>query len=200
MQIRLAVLSAPLLLGLIRPPAAFGQSNELSILAGATTHSVDVSILSVASISAGTSAAIQVDFAHRLKEGRSGTLYLELPAARVLKASVGIQTGRVTAGTSQFFFTPGVRYQFSPASRISPYLAAGFGFGWFDRANIVVSGPVNVNVADGFQPAAGFGGGAEIRIRRGFVFRAEVRDYVACGANISSRNHVVYQGGFGFHF
>ncbi len=199
MQSRHNVLRAALLLGFATSPAVYGQSHELGILAGATNPSAQVDILSAVSVSAGTSVSVQVDYAYRLKSTPGGKLYLEFPATRVAKASVGIQWNRVAAGQSKFFFTPGVRYRFLPASRVSPYVAGGFGFGWFDKTNIVISPPILVEVADGMRPAFGFGGGAALRIYRGLSFRAEVRDFVGCGAG-TERNHVVYQRGFGVRF
>jgi opacity protein-like surface antigen len=197
---RLYLAGAALLFGAVVSPAAFCQSNELSILAGATYPGAQVSILSNISISGGVSAAVQVDFAHLLSESPAGNLYLELPVTRVLKASVGVNRYSVSAASSQVFFTPGIRYRFAPRSRISPYLVGGFGFGWFDAANVRVDSDVSVNVADGLKPAFGVGGGMQLRIGGPFAFRAEIRDFVAAGSNISNRNHVVYQGGFGLRF
>ena len=199
MQTRSKILGAALLFGAVASPAAFCQQHELSILAGATNPSAQVGIVSAVSVSAGTSFSVQLDYAYRLKETRSGSLYLELPATRVAKVSVGIQTDRVSAAQSRFFVTPGMRYQFAPGSRISPYAVGGFGLGWFDAVRIAIDPPLSVKVADGVKPAFGLGAGARIRISRGLAFRAEIRDFIGCGA-VSPRNHMVFQAGFGFRF
>ena len=201
MQIRFKILAAALLTGLALSPAATAQSNELSILAGATNPSATVNVSSLASVSGGKSAAVQVDFAHRIKETASGNLYFEVPVTRVFKASVGVDYDRMDVAQSKFFVTPGLRYAFAPGARLSPYVAGGFGFGWFESVRVAWSDPwLSVNVGDGVKPAAGFGGGAEIRISRSVTFRAEVRDFVNCASGDSSRNHVVYSGGFGWRF
>jgi hypothetical protein len=200
MNIRSTILSAALFAGFVLPPAGICQSNELSILAGATTSAASVTAPGV-SVSAGVTASVQVDYAHRLKETAGGKLYFELPAARVLKASVGINPNFVNVGQSQFFVTPGLRYVFAPEARVAPYVAGGFGFGWYNAANLtVIGGPVNVNVTEGFKPAAGIGAGAMLRITRGFAMRAEVRDYINCASNAPNRNHVAFNAGFGFRF
>jgi hypothetical protein len=188
-----------LLAGFALSPAA-AQSNELSVLAGVGSPSANISVGSLVSVRAGVSASVQLDFAHRLKETSSGSLYLEVPAARVWKASVNVDAGHASVSQSQFFFTPGLRYVFVPRSRVSPYASAGFGFGWFDAANLSVTGPVTVNVLEGFKPAAGFGAGVAVRIAGGLTFRAEMRDFVNCGSGAPSRNHLVYAGGFGYRF
>jgi len=180
-------------------PLAFAQSTEFGVLAGVSSSAATVTAPGV-SVSAGTTASVLVDFALRLKETPNGNLYFELPAARVHKANVGVSADRVTAGDAQFFFTPGLRYEFAPHARVSPYAVGGFGFGWFDGADVQVNGPIRVNVVDGFKPAAGVGAGAEIHISRRVGFRFEVRDFINCAAGIASRNHVAFNGGLGFRF
>ena len=200
MQTRFEMLSAALLAGLVVSPAVFAQSNELSVLAGVGNPSANVSVGTGISVSGGVSASVQVDYAHRVKELSSGNLYFELPVTRVFKASVGIGANGINVAQSQFFVTPGLRYAFAPTSRVSPYAVGGFGFGWFDSVRVAFEGPFTVNAAAGMKPAAGFGAGAEVRITRGFALRAEVRDFVNCATAGSSRNHVVFNAGFGFHF
>lgn len=194
------LMGAWLAFGLIQPAALSGQSHEISVLAGATVHSASVDIHSSVQVAAGVSATVQVDYAYLLRQSETGRLCLELPVARVLKVTADIQADRLTAGQSQLFLTPGIRYEFGSGSRIRPYLAAGFGLGSFDGASIVVSPALNVHVTDGIKPAAGFGAGVEFRIGRNFGFRTEIRDYLALGGDISARNHMVFQGGFGVHF
>jgi opacity protein-like surface antigen len=197
---RLITLGTLLFAGFVLSPAAYAQANELSVLAGVGSPAASVGVASLVSVSGGVTASVQVDFAHRLKVTPSGALYLEFPAARVLKASVSVGADRVSAGQSQFFFTPGLRYAFVPNARVSPYAVGGFGFGWFDAANVHVNGPVAVNLVEGFQPAAGVGAGVAILITHGLSFRAEVRDFINCAGSAASRNHMVYSGGFGFRF
>jgi len=180
-------------------PAAFGQSSQVDVLAGVTTSAATVSAPGV-SVNAGRTASVLADYALRLVERPTGNLYLELPAARIHKASVGVSPDRVTAGVSQFFFTPGVRYELAPRARVSPYGVAGFGFGWFDNADVQVNGPVRVNVLEGLKPAAAVGAGAEFHITRRIGFRVEMRDFINCAAGIAGRNHVTFNGGFGFRF
>ncbi len=180
-------------------PAAFAQSAEIDVVAGVTTPAATVSAPGVG-ITAGRTWSLLADFAVRLRERPTGNLYLELPAARINKASVGVAPDHVTAGVSKFFFTPGLRYELAPNARVSPYAAAGFGFGWFDSSDVHVTGPASVEVLDGLKPAAGVGAGAEIHITRRVGFRFEVRDFINCAAGIAPRNHVAFNGGFGFRF
>jgi len=199
MQTKSALLISLLLAGFALSPASFAQSHQLGILAGAANPSASVGI-GGSSITAGVTAAVQVDYAQRLKQTSGGDLFLELPLTRAFKASVGVTSSHVDVTQSQFFFTPGLRYVIAPKSVVSPYGVAGFGFGWFDSVHVSFDGPFSARALEGFKPAAAFGGGLQIRIARGFVFRAEVRDFVNCATDAPSRNHVVFNGGFGFRF
>jgi len=78
-------------------PAAFAQSNQVDVLAGITTSAATVSAPGV-SVNAGRTASVLADYALRLVERPTGNLYLELPAARIRKAAVGVSADRVTAG------------------------------------------------------------------------------------------------------
>jgi hypothetical protein len=187
------------LLWVLLPVPAFSQSNEIGALAGVTVSAASVNAPGV-SVAAGKTPSVLVDFATRLMERPTGNLYLELPAARIHKASIGVNPDRVAAGSSQFFFTPGLRYELAPHARVSPYGVAGFGFGWFDSADVHVNGPLNVKVLDGLKPAADAGAGVEVHLGRRIGLRFEVRDFINCAAGIAGRNHVTFNGGLGFRF
>ncbi len=182
--------------------SAFAQRHEIGILVGATLPSAQVSIPPVVSASGGASFAGQVDYAYFLQETSHGNLYFELPAARVFKAAVNINLnyGGVAASASQAFFTPGLRFRFHPDARWSPYLNGGFGFGWFDAASVQVSGPAFVSATNGIKPAFDFGGGLMLRLNRMWALRGEVRDFVACGSNLPSHNHLVMSLGASIRF
>jgi hypothetical protein len=181
-------------------PHAFAQRNELAVLAGATTPGAQVSIGGFASVSAGTTLAGQLNYAHLLRESSSGSLYLEFAAARVNKASVSIDSDLVKAGVSQFVFTPGLRFKLLPASRLSPYVAGGFGFGWFDTASVHADPGFRVEAGNGIKPVFDAGGGVDFRVTRGFGLRAEVRDFVAAGTGVAHGQNVVVDFGFAFRF
>ncbi len=188
------------LLSSLIAPCASAQSNEVGILAGATTPSTQVSIGSFGSISGGATATVQVSYAFRVAGSETASLYIEMPVSRVAKASVSVDEKGAGVNASQVFFTPGVRVNFLSAKRVSPYLTGGAGFGWFDSAEVRVDPSLRVNVSTGFKPVVSCGGGLEFRLTRILRFRAEMRDYIAAGGFVGNRNHLAYFGGFGFTF
>jgi opacity protein-like surface antigen len=186
------------ILGLALPAALPAQVHQIGVLAGVTAPSAQVSIFSAFSNSGGTSVSAQVDYAWRFKTTRHGNSFLEVPVSRAAKASVEVGPREVKVHQSQIFFTPGLKYAINTRSRVIPYAAAGFGLGWFDRAQVETNAP-SVEIGYGFQPAFGFGGGVEVRVSRLIAVRAEVRDFIALGS-VGPSHRVVYRGGAGFRF
>lgn len=179
---------------------AMAQNHELSILAGATVPSGQVSVGSFASVSGGISPSVQVSYGFRVLTARAGSLYFEVPVSRVSKASVSVDENGVGASASQWFFTPGLQFKFLSWSKVSPYVTGGAGMGWFDSANVRVLPDVRVNASTGLKPVVAFGGGVEFRATRLLRFRLDVRDYVPVGWFMANRNHLAYSGGIGFAF
>lgn len=189
-----------LILASLAAPQAYGQKHELTVLAGATTAAAEVGIASAASVSGGSSAAVQVNFATELHDGGSWRLKLELPAARVAKASVDIGENHVGAGASKFFFTPGLRFELPTNSRLTPYASGGFGFGWFDDVSVRIGPDTRVRAGSGIKPAASFGGGLHLKFTERFGMRAEARDYVPVSGGVSGFHHFTITAGFSFRF
>jgi len=181
-------------------PGASGQRHEIGILAGATTPSAQIEIGSLASVSGGASATVQVSYAFRVAGNDTSSLYVELPVSRVAKASVAVDERGAGASASQVFFTPAVRWNFLTLQRVSPYLTGGAGLGWFDSVALRVDPSIQANVSSGFKPVVAFGGGVAFRLTRFMSFRVEMRDYIAAGSFVGNRNHLAYSGGFGFVF
>ena len=185
------------LVSFLQPATA--QKIDLSVLAGAAGPTANVSGPFV-SVSGGVSPAVQVNFAWRIAETGSGELYLELPVSRVTRVSAAFDFGQICVRTGSYFAVPGVRYRVFARSRVSPYLAAGFGMGWFDSADITWRHEPGVTVTSGVKPVAGFGGGLDFRVSRLVAVRAEIRDYVACGSGVAHHHQPAYSAGVGIRF
>jgi hypothetical protein len=179
---------------------ACAQNSDLGLLVGASFR-VNGRV-SPGLVTGRTSAAGQINYAIQLHEGSAGQLYLELPVV----IAGGVE-GRVGGGAvvgsvrNTVFFTPGARWKFTPASRVSFYAAAGAGLASFGQnygfvGNGVVLGSVN-RVTTG---ALGFGGGIDVRLTRLVSLRAEVRDGVTRGNIDGSANHAFVMAGAALHF
>jgi hypothetical protein len=192
--------------------AAYGQNSDLGLLAGIATPrgSSTVSGTSV-SASGSVSPSFQVNYAWQAHQA-AVDLYVEVPfVVTVRETGVASINGAniSTTGNSDtnIFFTPGVRFKFSPQSRVSVYAAAGFGLASFG-STVSQSSVIGTAVSASSygkrsnSPAAGFGGGLDIRLTRLLSIRGDLRDFVTEKnlGGIAGRNHGIFQAGIAFHF
>lgn len=180
---------------------AWAQNSDLAILLGASGPTS--STIANGTVSASFGVGFQLNYAAQLHETKAGQLYLELPlmiAARV-KSTVGPGvSGNID---DSIFFTPGVRWRFTPQKRISFYAAAGAGIGSFGATNSYVGQGIVSNISDRTTTVAfGFGGGIDFRLTRLLSLRAEGRDFISrTGLGGSGgHNHSFFMAGIGFHF
>ena len=188
--------------------AALAQNSDLAFLLGATgPYSSKVGN---GTVTGSVGAGFQLNYAGQLHETKAGQLYLELPLmiAERVKGTVG---PNVTSDTKDsIFFTPGVRWRFTPQKRVSFYAAAGVGVGSSGTNHSFVGtttlffghGVVSTNIGRTTTAALGFGGGIDFRLTRLLSLRAEGRDFVTVSGldGSGSRNHSFFMAGVGFHF
>ena len=181
--------------------AALAQNSDLAFLVGATGPSSGT--VGNGTVTSSVGSAFQLNYAAQLHETKAGQLYLELPLmiAERVKGTVG---PNVTSDTKDsIFFTPGVRWRFTPQKRVSFYAAAGVGVGSYGTNHSFVGNGIVSNTGTRTYAAAfGFGGGIDFRLTRLLSLRAEGRDFVTVSGldGSGSRNHSFFMAGVGFHF
>jgi opacity protein-like surface antigen len=190
-----------LFLAVVTAGGALAQNSDLGILLGA---SVTHARVSGRNVSANVGGGLQVNYAIQLKETVAGRLYLELPLIVTGAARSNVAAGFVTSSVgATIYLTPGVRWKFTPASRISFYAAAGGGIGSFSGTYVSSSGVPGSVVADvGWKTtgAFGVGGGVDFRVTRLVSFRGEYRDVMTRGNFDGAVHHSLVMIGVGLHF
>jgi opacity protein-like surface antigen len=175
------------------------QNSDLGLLLGASVTNVSVSGRSA---STNVSGGGQINYAFQLKETVGGRLYVELPV--ILTGSVRTYAGSGLVSTSvgdTIFFTPGVRWTFHPAHRLSVYAAAGGGLGSFGGVfTSVNAGKVERRVGRTTTGAFGFGLGLDFRLTRLVSLRGEYRDAITRGNLDGAVHHSLVMFGVGLHF
>jgi opacity protein-like surface antigen len=179
---------------------AHAQNSDLGLLLGASvTHaSVSSSRVSATNVSGGG----QINYAIQMMETVAGRLYLELPLVIMGGVRATVEPGRVSSSVgTTFFFTPGARWKFTPASRVSLYAAAGGGLAAFhgvfsERGGNNVSGGVGGRTSGAF----GFGAGLDFRLTRLVSLRGEYRDVMTRRSVDGSVHHSLIMFGVGLHF
>lgn len=181
--------------------AATAQNSDLGLLLGVgvpVNSTVSPGLIKTSSVHGGG----QINYAVQLHETVAGRLYLELPLVITGGARTRIVTGTVSTSSSDtVFFTPGLRWQFSPHNRVSFYAAAGGGVGSADRHFTEVGkGGVSIQNERRTSGAFDFGGGLDLRLTRLMSFRGEVRDEVMGSTVDGAVHHTLFMFGVGLHF
>ena len=185
--------------------SARAQNSDVGLLLGISgpTSSVEVAGTTVKIVSGSVGAHGQINYAAQLRETSAGRLYLELPLLLGGHAT-GTVAGSVNGSAGgMFFFTPGLRLNIAPHSRVSLYVAAGAGPAAFGESRTVVSkGFVSASTGWTVSAALDFGGGLDFRLTRLMSLRAEARDFVSGKGlgGVQGRHHPIFGFGVGFHF
>jgi opacity protein-like surface antigen len=155
-------------------------------------------------ISGSVGAHGQINYAGQLHEYSTGRLYFELPLLFGGHASGTVTNAVAGESGGMVFFTPGVRFNVAPHSRISFYGAVGLGPVAFDESKTLVgNGLINTSIRWTIAGALDFGGGLDFRLTRLISLRAEARDFVVSGRHLGGQdgyNHPIFGFGVGFHW
>jgi opacity protein-like surface antigen len=181
--------------------AALAQNSDLALLGGAAGPISGTVANGVVSGSVGF--GFQIDYAAQLHETKAGQLYLELPLVIAAQINGTVSNGVSSEIKDSIFFTPGVRWRFTPQKRVSFYAAAGAGIGSFGTtSSFVGNGIVSSGTNRITTGAFGFGLGIDFRLTRLLSLRAEGRDFITRSGlgGADGRNHSFFMAGIGFHF
>lgn len=103
-------------------------------------------------------------------------IYAELPIAGSSSSSIPTVSGfNLASSYTSLFITPGIRVRLAPSFFLSPYVAAGVGYGRFGKT--LING---VNTSNG-TAAFDVGGGLDMKILPHISLRGEIRDFNSGG-------------------
>ena len=179
--------------------AAQAQNSDLGLLLGASVTNATVS---GRSIDTNVSGGFQANYAFQLKETVAGRLYVEVPFILTggVRSSIrsGVNVGSV--GTTVYLL-PGLRWKFTPWSRLSLYAAGGGGLASFGGVYASVnSGRTESRIGRTTTGALGFGLGLDFRLTRLVSLRAEYRDAITRRNLDGATHHSLVMFGVGLHF
>jgi hypothetical protein len=180
------------------------QNSDLGLLLGISGPASNVDVGTGIRIFGSVGAHGQINYAAQLRETGAGRLYLEMPLLFGGHASGTVGGGVTGSSGGMLFFTPGVRLNVAPHSRVSFYVAGGLGPVAFDEfKTVVANGLISSSTRWTVAGALGFGGGVGLRLTRLMSLRAEARDFVVSGRRLGGQdgyNHPIFGFGFGFHW
>ena len=140
--------------------AAHGQKNELAAEASG--------LVNTSATNPSFGGGFQVNYARRIVGVPGVALYGEIPFVAGFN-NTGVNLAQLErVNFDSFYLTPGLRVKFVPAFFISPYLAAGVGWGHFSGKN--------TNTSDD-RFVSDWGGGLDIKVAPIVGLRLEARDF-----------------------
>jgi len=124
---------------------------------------------------------LEGSYARRLVGVPLISISAELPVAGSFSSSIPTLSGfNIATSYNSLFITPGIRVRLAPSFFLSPYLAAGIGYGHFNKT--LISGTTTSNGAMAFD----IGGGLDMKILPHISLRGEIRDFNSGGLDLPS--------------
>jgi hypothetical protein len=172
---------------------AVTQSNDVALTVGgyfAVSNPLDL----------GAAGALEGSVAHRLFSVPLVSLGAELPIAGSFSSSIPTLNGLTIAKSyTSLFITPGLRVRLAPSFFLSPYVAAGLGYGRFNRQ--LFGGGTSANSTF----ALDIGGGLDMKVLPHISLRGEIRDFNSGGIGIETlalgrQNNLFLTVGVAVHF
>jgi hypothetical protein len=169
--------------------AAQAQTNEL-VAEGS-------GLFAVSQYNADAGVGFQINYAHRLYHIPLLSLYGEVPLVAGFNNQRFYFNNLAREKYNDYYVTPGLRLNFAPGFILSPWLAAGAGWGHFSSNQASVTDDLF---------AADWGGGLDIKVFPFVSLRFEARDFyskvpvLVLPSNRGHQNNVVASGGLVLRF
>lgn len=176
-------------------PMLFGQTHEVALSIGAISPNSFTP-------EAKTSQTLQANYGYALTKGSRVRLLAEVNLNAAPLIDVSAKEPAAARDLAALFLIPGLRVQFAPERRISPYVAAGIGYAQFQGSELLQSGAVNPLRDRQNTYAANFAVGADLKIARWLALRGEVRQFVGPGPDLAlgrtggTQGSTTFTGGF----
>jgi opacity protein-like surface antigen len=179
---------------------ASAQENELGVLIGGLTTG-DKGLQSSATVKAAFdgATAYELNYAHRLVDGKIASLHWELMIAGAPRTGVKSTNLILPRSYSSLFLAPGLKVKLFPGG-VSPYVVAGLGLGRLTASDTSLSGQPNAADKTNTTWIFNYGAGLDFPIFPHVALRGEVRDLIAGTPELNAqlfdkRQHNVFVAG-----
>lgn len=151
-------------------------------------------------LTAGSGTGLQANYGIRLAANSTAGLYFESHFLASPHREVASTAPQAIRDFASLYVTPGLRVKFVPAARLSPWVAAGGGYGLFEHSRELQDGSPSTVARSQSHFVFHFGGGLDLRLNRFLSARFEVRDFFTASPlynvpSVSGRQHNVVAGG-----
>jgi len=155
-------------------PSASAQKNDIGVTVGGY-FTADTPL------NLGAAFALEGSYARQIAHLPIISIYGEAPVAESFTSSIPDLNGtELSRNYTSLFITPGLRVRLIPTFFLSPYVAAGLGYGRFNRN--LYNGTTETDSAF----ALDLGAGLDIKILPFISLRGEVRDFNSSSLSLPS--------------
>jgi len=150
----------------------FGQSKEIGLTLG-TLLPQERDFLKL-----GPGLTLNANYGQRVWQNTNLALLGEVHLLAAPLRNVETKTPTAVRDFASFYLMPGLRLKMRPASRVSPYIAGGFGYAQYQSSELLQN--ANSNPLRDRQHTFGgnIGGGIDVRVFKHVSFRGEVRNFM----------------------
>src|SRR5258706_3206139 len=156
---------------------ALAQKHEVGLTLGGLFSQDRGTVPNALRLSSGV--ALQANYGYRFIGGRE-TLYGEVPSLANPQRVVGSGNSAATRDVATLYVTPGLRVKFAADAAISPYVAIGGGYAWYEQSFFRIDGGPNRRRASytaehsisGLEPMSNSGDGLAYEARSAISIRA----------------------------
>lgn len=157
---------------------ATAQENEIAVLVGgAKTGDQGLQTSSTIKAAFDGATAYELNYAHRMVDGKLASLHWELMIAGVPKTGVKSASLVLPRSYSSLFLAPGLKVKIFPGG-VSPYVVAGLGLGRQTASDTNLNGQPNNGDKTNTTWIFNYGGGVDFPIFPHLALRGEVRDLI----------------------
>jgi hypothetical protein len=176
---------------------AFAQKHEIGLTLGGLLPQDRGAAPNAIRLGGGT--ALQANYGYQLFGGQTA-LYGEVHFLANPQRVVSSENPAATRDVATLYVTPGVRLKFARNAAVSPYVALGGGFAWYEQSFLRIDGGPNRAPRELHHGALDFGAGADVRFWRRIGLRGEIRDFYSGApaynlSGLGGRQHNVVAGG-----
>ena len=154
-----------------------------------------------ASLQSGSGAALQANYGFRLFANSAVATYLETHFLASPQRKVASSVPSVISDVASLYVTPGLRFKFAPAARVSPWFAIGGGLSVYEHSMLFLGGTGATVPRTVTHGAFQFGGGVDFPVWRWLGGRVDLRDFYTpspaynLALNSSRQHNPVVSGG-----
>jgi opacity protein-like surface antigen len=169
------------------PTIAFAQENELAVLVGGMKTG-EKGIRSTQTIRAAFdgAATYEVNYARRFVDGSIASLYWEILGAGAPRTDVNATGLLLPRNYSTIFVTPGLKLKLFPGIGLSPYIAAGAGYGRYQASELLTNQQANTADREVSTWVFNYGGGVDLNVIGPIAIRGEIRDFITGSPSLNA--------------